>query len=182
MEIQLDLIDGVRLAPSQALDIDLTNPSTGEFLTKVAQTDAAEVARAIQAADRIDKSGSWRLLNISERAAALLRVADELDQRGDRIGAAESLGSGVVISIARLFGGSLAGSFRDAVEQMQNGGLVQEVGESDRPVEILRIPWGPTAVLVPWNAPAAMAAKKCAYALAAGAPVILKPPERAPFG
>lgn len=182
MESQLDLIDGARCAPRQTLDIELANPSTGEFIAKVAQTDPAEVDRAIEAADRIDKAGTWRLLSIDDRAAALLRVADELDQRGDRIGAAESVGSGVVISIARLFGGSLAGSFRDAVEQMRNGVLVQQVGESDRPVEILRIPWGPTAVLVPWNAPAAMAAKKCAYALAAGAPVILKPPERAPFG
>ncbi|CAB4993048.1 unannotated protein [freshwater metagenome] len=182
METQLDLIGGVRSVPGQTLDIDLTDPSTGEFIAKVAQTKPAEVERAIATADRIDKSGSWRLLDISDRAAALLRVADELDKRGDRIGAAESLGSGVVISIARLFGGSLAGSFRGAVEQMRNGGLVEEVGESDRPVEILRIPWGPTVVLVPWNAPAAMAAKKCAYALAAGAPVILKPPERAPFG
>jgi phenylacetaldehyde dehydrogenase len=182
MEAQLDLIDGVRCAPSQTLDIELTNPSTGGLIARVAQTDPTEVDRAIAAADRVDKSGSWRLLSIADRAAALLRVADELDQRGDRIGAAESLGSGVVISIARLFGGSLAGSFRDAVEHMRNGALVEEVGESDRPVEILRIPWGATAVLVPWNAPAAMAAKKCAYALAAGAPVILKPPERAPYG
>ena len=182
MEAQLDLIDGVRCAPSQTLDIELTNPSTGEFIAQVAQTDPAAVDRAIGAADRVDKSGSWRLLSIADRAAALLRVADELDQRGDRIGAAESVGSGVVLSIARLFGGSLAGSFRDAVGQMQSGALVEELGERDRPVEILRIPWGPTAVLVPWNAPAAIAAKKCAYALAAGAPVILKPPERAPFG
>ena len=70
METQLDLIDGVRSVPGQTLDVDLTDPSTGEFMTKVAQTKPAEVERAIATADRIDKSGSWRLhLKYSQSSA-----------------------------------------------------------------------------------------------------------------
>ena len=42
------------------------------------------------------------------------------------------------------------------------------------------MPWGPTALITPWNAPSAMVVKKMAYALAAGAPVIVKPSSAAP--
>ena len=55
MEAQLDLIDGVRCAPSQTLDIELTNPSTGGLIARVAQTDPTEVDRAIAA---LEKNGA----------------------------------------------------------------------------------------------------------------------------
>ena len=84
--------------------------------------------------------------------------------------------------MARLFGGSLAGNFRDAIGHLGDGWASIDLSEDGRPVELLRIPWGPTAIFVPFNAPAAVAAKKVAYALAAGAPVILKAPENGPFG
>lgn len=179
---QRDLIDGMRETPQEQLDVELCNPSTGEFIAAAASTRVADVDRAIAAATRVHDSGTWRDLSIDERAAYLLRIADELEARGADIGVAESMGSGLVISIASLFGGATAGVFRDAVDLMRSIDFVEQVGEQDRPVEILRSPWGPTSVLVPWNAAAAMAAKKCAFALAAGAPVILKPPERSPFG
>ena len=44
-----------------------------------------------------------------------------------------------------------------------------------------RLPLGPALCLVPWNAPAPMAAHKIASSLAAGAPTILKPSEYAPY-
>ncbi len=179
---QLDLIDGVRSTPAGELDIELCDPSTGEFIAHAALTDLSAVEEAIAAATRVHESGIWRDLSVDERAEYLLRIADELEIRGADIGIAESAGSGVVIAIASLFGGATAGVFREAVELMRSSDLVEQVGDPDRPVEILRSPWGPTSVLVPWNAAAAMAAKKCAFALAAGAPVILKPPERSPFG
>ncbi|WP_280501432.1 aldehyde dehydrogenase family protein, partial [Nocardia farcinica] len=46
---------------------------------------------------------------------------------------------------------------------------------------VRRLPLGPALCLVPWNAPAPMAAHKVASALAAGCPVILKVSELAPF-
>ncbi len=49
------------------------------------------------------------------------------------------------------------------------------------PVVLRRIPWGPTALIVPWNAPSAVAVKKMAYALIAGATVVLKPSPSAPW-
>lgn len=179
---QIDRVGGQELVPSGTLPGWLCNPSTGERIAQQAATDLVTVGRAIAIADEVDRLGTWRETTIDERCAFLERIAVSLDAIGDEVGFAESMGSGVPISIARLFGGSLAGSFRDAAEHLRDGWVATDLGDDDRPVELLRIAWGPTVVLVPWNAPAAMAAKKVAYAMAAGAPVILKPPEWAPFG
>jgi betaine-aldehyde dehydrogenase len=179
---QLDRVGGAATVPSGTLSGWLCDPSSGVRLARQAATDIATVDRAISIADDVDRQGTWRNLSIDDRCAFLERIADKLEPMADEVGLAESLGSGVPISIARLFGGSLAGNFRDAIGHLRDGWVHTDLSEDGRPVELLRIPWGPTAIFVPFNAPAAMAAKKVAYALAAGAPVILKPPETAPFG
>src|SRR5262249_59988917 len=46
---------------------------------------------------------------------------------------------------------------------------------------VLRMPSGPAAVVTPWNAPFMLSTWKTAPALAAGATVVLKPPEWAPL-
>ena len=81
-----------------------------------------------------------------------------------------------------MLGGSLGGAFRGAIAQLHSGWTHTELPGPVRPVELLRLPWGPAAVLVPWNAAAPMAAGKVAMALAAGCPVLLKPPEWSPLG
>ncbi len=179
---QIDRIGGEQIPPSGQLDGWLCEPGSGERIAQQATTDLAGVDRAIAIADEIDRSGTWMGLPVETRALLLERVAEELDTRSEEIALAESTGSGVVISVARLFAGGLAGSFRGAAAQLRSGWLRTDLNEDGREVELLRLPWGPTVILVPWNAPAAMAAIKVANALAVGAPVILKPPEWAPFG
>ena len=179
---QIDRVGGEELIPGGVLPGWLCNPSTGERIAQQAATDLAVVRQAIAIATEVDRSGAWRDLSIDQRCDYLEAIAERLERVGEQVGEAESLGSGVPISIARLFGGSLAGNFRDAMDHLRDGWVRTDLSDGDRPVELMRIPWGPTAVFVPFNAPAAMAAKKVAYALAAGAPVILKPPEYGPFG
>lgn len=179
---QIDRIGGTEQEPSGLLPLWLCNPSTGARIMQAAATDLVEVERAIAIADEAHSSGIWSGLTIDERSTYLMRVADLLDPYAEDVAAAEAIGSGVVISVTELFAGALAGSFRQAVELIADGWSHTDLSEDGRRIELLRLPWGPTAVLVPWNAPAAMAAKKVAFALAAGAPVILKPPEWAPFG
>ena len=179
---QIDRIGGEEVEPRGTLPGWICDPSTGERIAQQAATDLTDIDRAIAIAHDIDLLGTWRNLGIDERCAFLERIAVNLEPLSDQVGEAESLGSGVPISIARLFGGSLAGNFRDAIGHLGDGWASTDLSEDGRPVELLRIPWGPTAIFVPFNAPAAVAAKKVAYALAAGAPVILKAPENGPFG
>jgi phenylacetaldehyde dehydrogenase len=197
---QLDRIDGELVPPRDVLvGAPLCDPSTGEALQPRRATAPGDVERAIATSHRVHRSGEWADLGVDERAAWLERIAVELDAAtgGDRdrdgdsdgcvdsrdaVAIAESTGSGVPISVTRLFAGSLAGAFRGAIAQLRAAGVRTELPGPVRPVELLRLPWGPAAVLVPWNAPAAMAAGKVATALAAGCPVLLKPPEWSPLG
>ena len=177
---QLDLIDGELRPPGGAPGAWLADPNTGAGLTRAASTAAPAVEAAIACASRVHEDGGWYALPADQRAAALRRVADELRAMVDDVAVAECLGSGVPLSITRLFAGSLPDTFEAAARYVE-ADRTRDLSEGDRVVELHRFPWGPAAVLVPWNAPAAMAAKKSAYALAAGCPVIVKPPEAAPL-
>lgn len=179
---QLDLVDGALRSPALVLDgPSLCDPSTGAVLQPRRATDAGVIEQVIAAAHRVHRSGSWVGLPVAERAAWLTRIADELDTMGEELAVAESFGSGLPITVARMLGGSLGGSFRGAVAQLETGWLRTELPGPVRPVELLRLPWGPAAVLVPWNAPGPTAAGKVASALAAGCPVVLKATEWSPY-
>ncbi|WP_327011246.1 aldehyde dehydrogenase family protein [Dactylosporangium sp. NBC_01737] len=97
--------------------------------------------------------------------------------------AVESASTGVPIRQATPLGFIVTGSFRLAAAQLREGWLTRTVTRDDgRPVTVELLPWGPALCLVPWNAPAPMAAHKAANALAAGCPTIVKPSEYAPAG
>ena len=53
--------------------------------------------------------------------------------------------------------------------------------ERDRRIMVMVEPVGVSAAITPWNFPSAMITRKCAPALAAGCPVIVKPSELTPF-
>lgn len=179
---QRDLIRGKRSKPATEMSSWICNPSTGEPIEVQFSSGRDQVLEAISAADEIDRSGAWRDMGEEHRAQLLESIAQHLDERAVEIAEAESLGTGVVISVTRMFADSLGGSFRDAATRLRAGWAVTDLGDAGRPVLLLRLPWGPTAILVPWNAPSSVASKKVAYALAVGAPVILKANEWAPYG
>ncbi|MEV6278852.1 aldehyde dehydrogenase family protein [Nocardia sp. NPDC051832] len=164
----VDLIDGEWGTPSIDLGVALEDPATG-----------AEVARAVATSgDRID-----RALAVADRASGVITpelldmIADRLEPRLARIAELDARATGVPIRQTELLGVIVAGSFRLAAEQLRSGVL-----RADRDgVQVHRLPLGPALCLVPWNAPAPMAAHKVANALAAGCPVILKVSELTPY-
>lgn len=179
---QLDLVGGVRSTPETELSAWICNPSTGQPIETQRSTSTGQVLRAIQIADEIDRAGTWRDTPLESRAQILERIAQELDALAPEVAEAEALGTGIVISVTRMFADSLGSVFRDAADRLRSGWTSTDLSEQGRPVRLLRLPWGPTAVLVPWNSPSGVASKKVAYALAVGAPVILKANEWAPYG
>ena len=48
-------------------------------------------------------------------------------------------------------------------------------------IVVLKQPIGVVATITPWNFPAAMITRKCAPALAAGCPVVIRPASQTPF-
>lgn len=176
---QRDLIAGTRQPPGGRLPGQLCHPDTGEPLQPQMESTPGQVERAIGAADALHRDGAWRDTDAAGRAALLHRAADLLEGRAAEIADCDALNSGLVVSVTELIAAGLPGVLRGAA-----GRLLVDPGlrELPGPVRLHHLPWGPAAVITPWNASTFTAVKKAAYALAAGCPVIVKPSNLAPSG
>jgi len=178
--IQQDLIDGNLAEPQVRLDAELADANTGEHLAHQRQTEAADLERALAAADRVHRSGSWLDLGAEGRAERIAAFAAALRPLEEAIAQADARLTGVPITVTRMMAGSLADTLVAPVARVASGACTRDMSVDGRPVWLDRIPRGPAAVLVPWNAPLGVATTKIAHALAVGCPVILKAPEWAP--
>ena len=175
------LVDGAWSSPDPAGGVRLSDPITEESLQPRVATSLAGVRRAVAAAWRDHRRDPGGIGTPAQRRAALLGAADRLDALAEDVAAQDTLTSGVPIAVTRLFAGSLGATLRSAAGRV--GALEPEdLGTDGRSVLLHRLPLGPAAVIAPWNAPTAVAAKKTAYAWAAGCPVIIKPSPWAPSG
>ncbi|MBB3043615.1 aldehyde dehydrogenase family protein [Nocardioides soli] len=177
------LVAGEWTTPTQQLDLVLEDPFRGVPLGAAAATSDADVERAIASAAAAYDEGGWLALAVERRAEVLDAIGDALEAELPRIAALEAFATGVPVRQTSIVGVIVPGAFRLAA-QMLRGGVLRDdrTSEGGHPVEVHRLPLGPAVCLVPWNAPAPMAAHKVASALAAGAPTILKPSEYAPYG
>jgi phenylacetaldehyde dehydrogenase len=175
-----ELVDGVIGQPSDELDGWLTDPDTGARLHRQRQTSGQTLDVAVDAAARFHDADAWMGRAAAERAELLRAFGEQLAARSEELARADSIDSGVPLDTTRLL------AFVGAQALVAAAGLV--ASEHERTVlagmggdaEQWRLPWGPAAVMVPWNAPAPTALFKTAAALAAGCPVIMKPSEWAP--
>ncbi len=176
-----ELVDGVVAVPAEELDAELTNPDTGEMLSKQRASSPESVEKALAAANRVHERGEWYDLPASERADALRALAGKYTERMQELAAADTLDSGVPLATTSMFGMAGVSICSMAADQIEAGFGHEEVqsamaGACDQ----WQLPWGPAAVLVPWNAPTVSAIKKIGEGLVAGCPIIVKPSEWAP--
>jgi phenylacetaldehyde dehydrogenase len=171
-----ELVGGELAAPSGPPAATLEDPNDGRALGELRASAPQRVEAALAGA----AEATWPQLALDERAAALERLADALDARAGEIAAVEAIDTGVPIAITQAIAGSLGATIRGAVATARAAGDTRKLPADGRRVELLRRPWGPAALLTPWNAPAPVAASKVGHALAAGCPAILKPSEHAP--
>ncbi|MGB0102218.1 MAG: aldehyde dehydrogenase [Nocardioides sp.] len=177
------LVAGEWAAPAEQLDLVLEDPYRGRTLGPAAATADADVERAVAAAQAAYDDGGWLALPVERRAEILDEVGTALEGELPRIASLESFATGVPIRQTSIVGVIVPGAFHLAAQMLRSGVLrSDQTTEAGTNVEVHRLPLGPAVCLVPWNAPAPMAAHKVASALAAGAPTILKPSEYAPYG
>ncbi|OJU84139.1 MAG: hypothetical protein BGO11_20925 [Solirubrobacterales bacterium 70-9] len=175
-----ELIVGTTAEAAVVLDGTLDDPDDGSSLGSQRASTPDAVEAALVAAEAAWRVGDWSDLPLVERCEALERFAVALDRRAGEIAWVDAIDSGVPIAVTRLMGESLGGTVRGAIATARGLGEEADLGVDGRRVELLRLPWGPAAILTPWNAPAAAAIGKVANALLAGCPAILKPSEQAP--
>jgi succinate-semialdehyde dehydrogenase/glutarate-semialdehyde dehydrogenase len=150
------------------------SPATGETIGEVPQGGRDDARLAIGAANRA--AGGWAALTAFERAAALHRVADEIEKRREPLARTLTLDQGKPIAEARDEVEELVQYWRNAAEDGKRleGRLPNSV-TAGKKVLLVRRPRGVIGVITPWNWPYTMPAELIAPALASGNAVVWTP-------
>jgi acyl-CoA reductase-like NAD-dependent aldehyde dehydrogenase len=177
-------IGGKWMEAASGKTFDTIDPSTGEVLAKVAEGGAADIDRAVAAARKAHESGVWRDLPPSERAKALWRIGDLIEEHGLEFAQLDSLDNGKPINEMLLADVPIsAATFRYYAGWVTKlDGATQQTSFPGKFLSYtLRQPVGVVGQIIPWNFPLMMAAWKVAPALACGNTVVLKPSEETPL-
>jgi acyl-CoA reductase-like NAD-dependent aldehyde dehydrogenase len=175
-----NLIGGQSRPPADGGREDVINPATGETIATAPLSDQADVDAAVDAADGAFQA--WSETPPGERALALLRIADAIEERGEELSQLESRNVGKPIDAARdeipVCVDNLR-FFAGAARTMQ----AQAAGEymTGYTSMLRREALGVVGQVAPWNYPLMMAVWKIGPALAAGNTVVLKPSEQTPL-
>jgi len=171
-------IGGEWVRPRSPAVIEVHSASTGELIGRVPGGSEADVDAAVAAARQaFDDPAGWSQWEQAERGAALARLADELESRGEEIGRRVSAQNGMPIALSPTIEGMTpVGTIRYVVGLLADAPVEEEVPRFlGGKLIIRREPVGVVGAIVPWNYPQTLASFKYAPALAAGCTVVLKP-------
>ncbi len=176
----LNFINGEFVPAAGGATEPVINPATGEEYARAASSTREDVDRAVAAAR--GAFAAWGVTPPSERALALLRLADAIEEHGDELAEIESANAGkpveavkadeipAIVDPLRFFAGAA---------RCLEGKAAMEYLEGYTSY-IRREPVGVVAQIAPWNYPLMMAVWKIGPALAAGCTTILKPAPTTP--
>ena len=176
-----NFINGELVDPADGATEEVVNPATGEPIAEAPLSTEEDVDRAVKAAR--SAFGDWSTKPPMERSAALLKIADLIEERADEIADLESADAGkprsavvedevpVMADNLRFFAGAArclegraAGEYMEGHTSMIRREAIGVVGQ-----------------ITPWNYPLMMAIWKIGPALGAGNTVVLKPAETTPI-
>ena len=161
-------IDGAFTAKGDGFES--RNPATGKVLAQVTQGTAADVDRAVKAAQRAQVK--WARMGGQARAKVLYALARLVQKHSRLLAVLEVMDNGKPIREARDIDVPLM-----ARHFYYHAGLAQLLDSVMPGQEAL----GVCGAVIPWNFPLLMLAWKVAPALAAGNTVVLKPAEYTPL-
>ncbi|MDB6089095.1 MAG: aldehyde dehydrogenase [Gammaproteobacteria bacterium] len=171
-------IDGEWLAVGHRRTHRVINPANGSTLGELPLVDAADLERALGAADRGYKL--WKRSTADERARVLKGAAQLIRQRVEHIARVATLEEGKTLAETRVEAMVTANLFEFYAEECRRTYgrvLVRPTGTRSL---VVKEPVGPVAAFAPWNFPIGNPGRKLGAPIAAGCSVILKPAEEAP--
>ena len=175
-----NFIDGAWVDPAEGKTEPVLNPATGETIAEAPLSTAEDVDRAVAAAKKAWPG--WAATTPGERALALIRLADAVEEHADELATLESANAGKPLSAFRNdeipFMVDNLRFFAGAARCME-GKAAGEYLEGYTSI-IRREPIGVVGQITPWNYPLMMAVWKIGPALATGNTIVLKPAETTP--
>jgi len=176
-----NFIDGEFVDAADGATEEVTNPANGEGIAEMPLSTEEDVNRAVAAAKRAFPG--WAATPPGERGAALIKLADLLEEHSEELADLEAADAGkprnafledempFLCDNLRFFGGAAR-----VPEGQSSGEYV-----AGRTSIIRREPVGVVGQITPWNYPLMMAIWKIGPALATGCTIVLKPAETTPI-
>lgn len=156
------------------------DPSSGEVLAEIADASHEDGGAALSAA--VAAQGSWREVAPRERGEILRRTYEALVARTDELALLMTLEMGKPLAEARgevAYSAEFMRWFAEEAVRIDGGYAYRPDGAARN--LILKQAVGPCLLIVPWNFPLAMGARKVGPAIAAGCTSILKPAPQTPL-
>jgi betaine-aldehyde dehydrogenase len=174
-------VGGEWVAPSGTNTIEVVSPTTEQVIARVPEAAEADVDRAVEAATAA-LAGPYPQLGPDERADCIVNLSQAIQARSQELAdvITAEMGSpsswalmGQVFSSSMVLDGWAELTRTFPFEELRPGAL--------GPVLVRKEPVGVSAGIIPWNVPLFIVALKLGAALAAGAPMILKPSPETPL-
>eukprot|EP01114_Cavostelium_apophysatum_P007116 TRINITY_DN1884_c0_g1_i1.p1 TRINITY_DN1884_c0_g1~~TRINITY_DN1884_c0_g1_i1.p1 ORF type:complete len:514 (-),score=172.76 TRINITY_DN1884_c0_g1_i1:61-1602(-) len=182
------LINNKWVSAASGKTFKTTNPATEEVIAEVAEADAADVDKAVEAATHAFYEGEWSKLGGYKRGVLMNKLADLIEKNREELARLEVLDNGksyfeaynvdlpLVIQCYRYYAG-----WADKI----HGKVIQGSGPFNSPGQFFTWtqyePVGVVGQIIPWNFPLLMQAWKLGPAFATGCTVVMKPAEQTPL-
>ena len=173
-------IDGAWTDADSKATFDVFNPATGEKLGAVPKMGRAETKRAIAAAQRA--MPAWAKRTAKDRSNVLRKWFNLILENKDDLARLMTAEQGKPMAESQgevVYGASFVEWFAEEGKRIYGDTIPAHA--PDKRLMVLKQPIGVVAAITPWNFPNAMITRKCAPALAAGCPVVIKPAEDTPY-
>ncbi|MFL6238289.1 MAG: NAD-dependent succinate-semialdehyde dehydrogenase [Actinomycetes bacterium] len=176
---QLLVAGGWRDAGS-ADTIAVTDPSTEQTLTSVADASADDAVSALDAASGAQEA--WAATAPRERGEILRRAFEAMVERQDDLALLMTLEMGKPLAESRAEVTYAAEFFRwFSEEAVRIAGRWAVSPDGSGRILTMKQPVGPCLLITPWNFPLAMGTRKIGPAIAAGCTMIVKPAQQTPL-
>ncbi len=173
-------IDGALVPAGSGNYLDNYNPSIGKVYSYIPDSDADDVQRAYEAAERAFPE--WSKAGLEKRSRILCRLADVIEQNLQEFARAETIDSGKPIAMSSSVDIPRAHqNFRFFATAIRHFSSEAHHMEGQAINFTLRQPIGVVGCISPWNLPLYLFSWKIAPALATGNCVVAKPSEMTPM-
>ncbi|MCR4316808.1 MAG: aldehyde dehydrogenase family protein [Planctomycetes bacterium] len=177
------LIAGEWCDATGAAKYDDINPATEEVIAHIAEATKEDAERAVAAArDAFDNGPWWNKFTAEKRQRLIWKVGELIQENAEELAQLETKDVGKPISETRMIDAPMAADvFR------YYAGAATKLEGATIPVKgnffnyTLVEPLGVVGLIVPWNFPLLILARKVAAALAAGCCVVIKPARETPL-
>ena len=173
-------VDGQWIDADNGETLAVLNPANGQTIAEIAKCGTAETRRAIDAADRAQKT--WRHTTAKERASILRKWFNLMMEAQEDLAQILTAEQGKPLAEARgeiAYGANYIEWFAEETKRIYGDTIPQP--SNDKRIIVIKQPVGVVACITPWNFPNAMLTRKIAPALAAGCTVVCKPANETPL-